>query len=267
MFQSINKTHLDKKLQVIEDNNLLFWSQLDIEIHYDACSTRLVTGIPHAFYNGILRSRFPIKNITDQIEHTLHYFERRNLPFSWWTNQLSSPVDLGQRLEQRGFVSIGALPAMVCSLEGGRVRYEVVKLPLLSFEWVESDKEHKEWASVIREGFSIEPSSQKEYTEFFMKGKMIGDKLYHLLGRFETIPVAAATLFIHDGVAGIYNLCVAPKWRCKGIGSAVMSFLLEAARLLNCSMVIMQTYPAAVEVCERFGFKSAGDFHCYIKQR
>lgn len=66
---------------------------------------------------------------------------------------------------------------------------------------------------------------------------------------------ACGTVARFDGIAGLYNLGVDPRFRRRGLGAMVTSWRVTAARAAGCEIVYLQTEEAAVEALQlRAGF-------------
>ncbi|MEA2552328.1 MAG: hypothetical protein QOJ65_504 [Fimbriimonadaceae bacterium] len=61
----------------------------------------------------------------------------------------------------------------------------------------------------------------------------------------------------HAGVLGIYNLCVAPQFRSRGWGSAIVRSVIEIARAKGCG-VTLQCAPVLASWYGSLGFKEVG---------
>lgn len=251
---------VDQLVKFIEDNQVMFWSHLDVEIQYNSYETILTTGIPHALFNGILRSQYTTKNINDQIAVILEHFQSRNVPFTWWVSHRSSPKDLGDQLLKRGLVHIGVLPTMVGVIQEQHAAYE--KLPGFEVQEVQSEEDMGAWGKILAEAFNVPGDDVLKYCSFFPKPAATIE-LQHFIGIFEGKKVAAATLFLQGQSGGLYNIAVVPSYRCRGIGTNLTQYLLKQAHDQQCKLIAMQSYPIVVDSCIKLGFKRICDYNVY----
>ncbi|MFA6915866.1 MAG: GNAT family N-acetyltransferase [Parachlamydiales bacterium] len=252
---------LEQLVKFVEDNQVMFWSQLDVELHYDAYETKLITGIPHPLFNGVLRSQYPSKNITEQLEMTIEHFKRRKVPFTWWISQRSTPKDLNKKLIQKNLLHIGVMPTMIGILN--KEHETAVERADFLIRLVEDDSTIVEWGKVVAQSFDIEGESITRYCQFFPK---IGSttQLQHYIGYYKGMPVAAATLFLNESTGGLYSVCVLPEFRCQGLGTHLVKTLLAHAYKNKCKLIAMQSYPIVVESCQKLGFVRICDYNVFI---
>src|SRR5262245_799891 len=76
-----------------------------------------MTGIPMGAFNAVLAAR--LVGDAQAVERRLDALDARfadGTPMSWWLLPTSRPVDLARRLERRGFLLSGPLPALAAGL-------------------------------------------------------------------------------------------------------------------------------------------------------
>ena len=111
------------------------------------------------------------------------------------------------------------------------------------------------WQWVAAMGPAFDDESRRAHFELYASLGLGADLPWrHYLGRLEGAPVAAASLFLGAGVAGIYNVAVEPRVRRRGIGSAITLAALRAARDEGFATVVLQSSGAGVRLYQRLGF-------------
>jgi len=250
-------------IKFVDDNFVKYWSQLNVEIHYNIWETKLLTDIPHALFNGVLRSQYTTRNIDELIDFTISQYRSRKVPFTWWVYQRSTPRNLGELLTQHGLLHLGVMPSMGLALSSepsindAPEGFEVHK--------VRNDAEMESWGKVLAQAYNLPGEDITKYCAFFPQVET-SDMYQHFIGIYDGQPVAAGTLFISGSTAGLYNIGTIPEARLKGFGTYLTQIMLLYAYQHNSRLIAMQSYPIAVEVCQKLGFKQISEFNVFIYQ-
>jgi ribosomal protein S18 acetylase RimI-like enzyme len=83
------------------------------------------------------------------------------------------------------------------------------------------------------------------------------------LCRLEGKAVAASTLALAGGVAGIYSVATLPEARRQGLGAAVTLAALREARELGYRIGVLQSSEMGLGVYRRLGFERYGTYAVY----
>ena len=125
----------------------------------------------------------------------------------------------------------------------------------LTIERVWDDRTLDSWAHTLALGFG-----EGEREAFWVRDvyRRVGyddaGAWRHYLGRLDGVPVATATLFLAAGVAGIYFVSTAPRYRGQGIGAAITLAPLLEARALGYRVGVLGASPMGYGVYRRLGF-------------
>lgn len=196
------------------------------------------------------------------IEEAIAYFNRRNVPFSWWVGPTSTPRDLGARLIAHGLIHAEDETGMVLDLHGlddgdhavagvvvrqARSPTEVADLAgVVAANWDPPDQEvvrtYERAAPIL-----LAPSSPFRLWIAYRDGE----------------PVAACEAFLGEGVAGIYAVVTRSAYRRQGIGTAVTRAALRHARAEGYRVAALQASGQGQRIYERIGFTTCGLFREY----
>lgn len=189
----------------------------------------------------------------EEVGEVIDYFEQRDIPFLWETGPTTQPRQLGRILEAKGMAFVFNLAGMALDLE----ELKNQEFPSgLEASRVDKREELLAWAHAFREGFGLAEWSESGIIE------LIGDaweesqgKWCHCIGTVNETPVASSSMYLDQGVAGIYFVGTTPMARKRGIGTWMTWRTLQEARALGIRVSILHAAPKAVNVYRGLGFK------------
>jgi ribosomal protein S18 acetylase RimI-like enzyme len=185
---------------------------------------------------------------------------------------LSSPADLAGRLRDLGWVDSFRHSGLIWPQE---------KLPLKEVEWPagvaleemrSASRENPEgsplpsmeaFASVFEASFAetAEGHLSAGYRTALpasLRARVAGVEVVHTLVRIDGEPAAIGSRAERFGVAGLYNLGVAPRFRRLGLGGAITLHRVAAAQAAGAEVVYLLTEDSRVEASQlRRGFERA----------
>lgn len=161
-------------------------------------------------------------------------------------------------LERKGFV----LEEEEIWMTYAAVPQEKLSLGALHIETVETAAQMDEFMEVFRDAFelpSMDDPDEITLRRAFREPPQ-GVRISHFIGRNnEGQPVAVASTYIADGVAGIYNVGVAMQARRRGYGVEVTRVAMANALNAGVERILLQTElnSAAQGLYERLGFQKS----------
>jgi len=221
------------------------------EVHESLDGFRWHTAIPHPWFNGVLSTRPPAEDAARTIGETVAYFRSREVArFTWWLAPDLEPTAWAQQLLPHGFQFDDSTPGMALDLTA---------LPApaqhrLTIRQVEDRETLAAWAHTFILGYEIPEAMTTVFLEL-IDSLGTHPPFYHYLGYLNDKPVAASTLFVGAGVAGIYNVATLAEARGQGIGSAMTLAPLRAARDMGYRAGVLQSSEIGYRVYQRIGFR------------
>ncbi len=223
------------------------------ELHDSPNMTWLLTGIPHPFLNGVLRTQLTPDNVNEVIEETLAHFKAKSATmFSWWAEPGTQPMNLGQYLVAHGLTYTDGGPGMAVDLLA--LNEDVTAPSGLTIEHVGDAGTLEKWVHAAIMGFGIPDIGESACFDLFA-GLGFDLPLRNYLGLLNGEPVATAQLFLAAGVVGIYWVATVPEARRQGIGTALTLAPLREARAMGYRIGILQAGPMGLGVYRRLGFQ------------
>ena len=208
---------------------------------------------------------FPLFNAFAGVEHDDETWARalvqeyvdRGLPFLWWSTP-SHPSAAMDRARRDAGAHVEVVPGM------HRPLHEDVEVPAVAGLELEdvTDATFPAYFDVIEEGFGFEHWAIEVLASLFTE--LDPSRARHVLGRVDGTPVAAGTVFVHNDVAGLYNITTLEPARGRGIGRAVTQRLLQVGREMGCTQAVLHSSEDGFGVYERAGFETVGDCPQYV---
>jgi GNAT superfamily N-acetyltransferase len=223
---------------------------------------RYSTNIDHILGNAVLRSQFEGDTAPAKIREALDSYARRGLPMMWSVGPSSFPKDLGAMLEYEGCSKIMEIPGMAADLSS--LSSELQLMEGVQLHEVLDEQSLDDWKSVVEEVFHVPEQVAALFTAISLnRGYGVAAPFRNYIAYFNGRPVATSSLFLSNGVAGIYCVATKKDLRGKGLGRAMtLAPLLEAKRL-GFRYAILQASDLGLTVYEKLGFVEYTRFQRY----
>jgi GNAT superfamily N-acetyltransferase len=238
--------------------NLAGW-----RFHDDSDRIWFTTGVPVSLFNAVLQARFDPTDIPAQIAATLAPYQERGLPVLWWVGPASQPATLGSYLEAYGLRHGGDLTGMALDLQAWA---GAVPLPPgVHITQVYDKDDLVRWFQPVVVSFQLPMLADAALFDYSVQlGFAPAVPLRHYIGWQDAEPVAAASLCLGAGVAGIYNVATRPEARGQGIGTALTAAALADAREAGYRVAILHATRMGRNVYRRLGFAEYCTVHQYL---
>ncbi|MFO1306011.1 MAG: GNAT family N-acetyltransferase [Burkholderiales bacterium] len=151
-----------------------------------------------------------------------------------------------------GFADIGSMPAMAVDID----RLSATAMPEgYTFRRAGPDASGDAWAEALAVGYHMPPSLGRRFAPSCMDVDMGSDAAIQFFSiERDGAVVATSTLFLADGLAGIYCVATREEHRKRGLGAHVTAEPLRIARRLGYRVGVLQSSSAGHPVYLGLGF-------------
>lgn len=222
-------------------------------LHDEADTLWFETPIPILPYNTVLK--FQAKEDVDQrIDALIQGYTKRKVVPLWIVHHTSTPNDLAERLQKRGWQEIELVPGMARLLddlpqppplpEGVEIREAREEQDLselygfAAWRWGVPEEFRPQLKNMIKQ-FNI--GERGSNTRFWMAWK-------------DDAAISKIGLYNGSGSAGIYGVATKPEARGMGLASILMDVAMQAAREMGQKLCVLDSSPLAEKLYERLGF-------------
>lgn len=222
-----------------------------VTVHGSSLGFRWHTAVAHPWFNGFLSTQPPTDGADQLVQDILAYFRSQAVTsFSWWLVPHLEPAVWSAHLLPHGFNYTDDTPGMAIDLSA---LPPPVRHPL-TIQHVDDRQTLAAWSRVFAQGYGL-PDSMAPAFLALMESLGTDLPFRHYLGLLNDQPVAASTLFVGAGVAGIYNVATLAQARGQGIGSAMTLTALYDGRDLGYRAGVLQSSEMGYPVYQRLGFQ------------
>lgn len=168
----------------------------------------------------------------------------------------ASPADLEDRLLRAGFELGVEWECMTCTVDDfqGHTSKPDAQAAECEMTTVRTDAEVSQWARIVLSFLYGKPEDSEEPLAS-IGGALLGDARVRLLvANYEGRPAASATLFMDEGIGGLYHVAVDPAFRRRGLGAALTTAAVETAFSKACRGMILHASKMGAPLYARLGF-------------
>ena len=230
----------------------------DAHVQHCTNTVRYMSGANLGFFNGI----WPHTACDAEIAAHIDYFRKKKLPFCLWV--LSDEQKEAQASTLKEFFCPGPFTVIVrdasSSVERIQANDEVV------VRKVTTEAMLQDFALVIAKVFF---AGSREAYDFYFKTSLhrgFDGPLYHYVSYLNGQAVHAGSLFMTNGIGGLWNGATLSEYRRKGVGSMCAAYHIEEAKKLGAKRITSMLEPdqLAWGYCKKLGFEKCYELHPYF---
>lgn len=231
--------------------------------------TATSTGIKDDILNLVLDSHFPAdasrELIDTEIEAVKSFFDKRDVPFSWWLSPFAAPSNMGEYLLQHRLkLHEYHLPTMLAPLNS------FTNLPPFDPEilvWQANSQADLKAASTIRRiAFQFAEGAGLTYFEDMADDWLSCDPARLYLAKLEkdAPPVGIGAIIMGAELPGVYAMATLPEWEKRGVAKAILAQILLSAKSNGYEKIILTSGARAYSLYRKFGFEHIFEYKLYL---
>jgi GNAT superfamily N-acetyltransferase len=212
-----------------------------------------IGGSPIDYHNAVVRADLPPGAVDDAIIASRERMVALRVPGTWHVGPSMRPGNLGERLAAHGFAPGTFEPGMASAIDA------LADPPSprgLTIRRVRDAVGLGAWVATLAQGFGAGPHEAEWAGAMYAKIGLGDDTPWrHYVATLDGRPVAASSMFLGAGVAGIYFVFTVPAARRQGIGAAITHAPLRDARALGYHFAALGSSRIGESLYRRLGFR------------
>jgi ribosomal protein S18 acetylase RimI-like enzyme len=211
-------------------------------------------------WTGVHLSNIPEEKADEVITSVIKRYEEIEKPWTWWIGPTCKPDNLSEYLEKHGLKHDSDTPYMALELE----KLNDIRTPdELEVIQVQDSEMLYKWSEAIATGFGFSHLVDDVFDVENHESLWNLPNRIRYVGLMDGAPVCGSTVFVDQGVAGIYQVATVSEARGKGYGTAVTLAPLKYMSMQGVRVGVLHSSRKGYGVYKRIGFKDIGKHSLY----
>jgi ribosomal protein S18 acetylase RimI-like enzyme len=250
-------------LKKIEENSFAHFKYLPGLLGYKVkrctAGTIINCGLGTSMFNIVCETRVNSnENVETMVDAVIKEYDCQ--PFAWWLGQEANSKELGEVLQDKGFIVETVEHAMVCDLDNfdhGEFTHNNIGL---NIKLVENKDDLADFISVL---LPYDSAAQTFYARLADPKQSSKEKLFigYAGGGF---PMVIGSVYLHEDTGGIFCLITAESSRGRGYGTAMMRYMMAVIKQSGMRYATLSaSSDSGYRIYQRLGFEKVGELECY----